>query len=98
MVLALTKTIQACRPRLDPLEIALAYRIVSVMSFRYDVCGVDFCTAAAVGIAVKPQWARILPGRSKRCMLWASADGPLAAQATTARHLAIPVRMKEDQP
>lgn len=39
---------------LSPLEIAPGLGLVSVMFFRYDVCDIDFCTEAAVGIAVRP--------------------------------------------
>ncbi|MEV5981432.1 acetoacetate decarboxylase family protein [Streptomyces sp. NPDC052114] len=54
-MLAPTKAIRARLPReLDPLEIAPGLGIVSVMTFRYDVCDIDFYTEAAVGIAVKP--------------------------------------------
>ncbi|MFJ8133443.1 acetoacetate decarboxylase family protein [Streptomyces hydrogenans] len=54
-MLAPTKAIRTRLPReLDPLEIAPGLGIVSVMSFRYDVCDIDFYTEAAVGIAVKP--------------------------------------------
>ncbi|MEB8338107.1 acetoacetate decarboxylase family protein [Streptomyces endophyticus] len=54
-MLAPTKAIRARLPReLDPLELAPGLGIVSVMTFRYDVCDIDFYTEAAVGVAVKP--------------------------------------------
>ncbi|MFH8534200.1 acetoacetate decarboxylase family protein [Streptomyces tendae] len=54
-MLASAKAIRARLPReMDPLEIAPGLGIVSVMTFRYDVCDIDFYTEAAVGVAVKP--------------------------------------------
>ncbi|MEV0360819.1 acetoacetate decarboxylase family protein [Nocardia sp. NPDC050697] len=54
-MLAPAKAIRARLPKeLDPLEIAPGLGIVSVMTFRYDVCDIDFYTEAAVGIAVRP--------------------------------------------
>ncbi|MFF0752664.1 acetoacetate decarboxylase family protein [Streptomyces sp. NPDC004267] len=54
-MLAPTKAIRGRLPQeLAPLEIAPGLGIVSLMSFRYDVCDIDFYTEAAVGIAVKP--------------------------------------------
>lgn len=54
-MIAPVRAVRRRLPReLEPLRIAPGCGLVSVLLFRYDVCGIDFSTEAAVGIAVKP--------------------------------------------
>lgn len=81
-MLAPTKAIRARLPQeLTPLEIAPGIGIVSVMSFRYDVCDIDFYTEAAVGIAVK-----LLRGMAgSACSTWSPGSRTTPSTPTSSR-------------